>query len=108
MLFTRNTINQREKKKKKRPYCTIFTSRGWASIWSTKSIKKKFIYEVILSCRLCPSSAVGKGPSRGGLRPVVIFIQCTGIVGRRVHVGLLQRVEVGPVIWYQVVLVKCL
>lgn len=49
---------------------------------------------------ICPSSAVGKGPSRGGLRPVVIFIQCTGVVGSSVHVGLLQGVEVGSVIGY--------
>lgn len=28
-------------KEKKRPYCTIFTSRIWAGIWSIKSILKK-------------------------------------------------------------------
>lgn len=28
-------------KENKRPYCTIFTSRSWAGIWSIKAIKKK-------------------------------------------------------------------
>lgn len=54
-------------------------------------------------------SAVGEAPlSRGGLGPEAVFVQGTWVVGGRVHVGLLQWVEVGSVIRNQVILVQSL
>lgn len=52
-------------------------------------------------------SAVGEAPlSRRGLGPEAVFDQGAGVVGSCVHIGLLQWVEAGFVIWNQVVLVQ--
>lgn len=52
-------------------------------------------------------SAVGEAPlSRRGLGPEAVFVQRAGIVGGCVHIGLLQWVEIGSVIWDQVILVQ--
>lgn len=51
---------------------------------------------------------VGPARRRGGIGLVVVFAERRGIVGGRVDVGLLERrwVEVGSLVWQQVVLIQ--
>ena len=51
---------------------------------------------------------IGPAGGGGGVRPVVVFPQGCGVVGGGVHVGLLKRrwIEVGPLVWQEIVLVQ--